>query len=99
NAMRFFMKHVSSRAANADNNRILTGRDINEIEFTPPIHANSVLGLTGRVILTGNAYEVKAMLSAAATGHSGCMVIPSPVLDHDTWQRIRLLMGEMMDAK
>ncbi|EFN8393607.1 hypothetical protein EB653_25595 [Escherichia coli] len=49
------MKHVSSRAANADNNRILTGRDINEIEFTPPIHANSVLGLTGRVILTGNA--------------------------------------------
>ncbi|ELV0844825.1 hypothetical protein SFF68_005387, partial [Escherichia coli] len=55
--------------------------------------------LTGRVILTGNAYEVKAMLSAAATGHSGCMVIPSPVLDHDTWQRIRLLMGEMMDAK
>ncbi len=41
------MKHVSSRAANADNNRILTGWDINEIEFTPPIHANSVLGLTG----------------------------------------------------
>ncbi|HFO6885637.1 TPA: hypothetical protein ACHKVO_004782 [Escherichia coli] len=44
----------------------------------------------------GNADEVKAMLSAAATGHRGCMVTPSPVLTHDTWQRIRLLMGEMM---
>ncbi|EIO7351825.1 hypothetical protein LQ746_005070, partial [Escherichia coli] len=49
--------------------------------------------------LTGNADEVKAMLSAAATGHSGCMVTPSPVLAHDTWQRIHLLTGEMMDAK
>ncbi|MBL6147611.1 hypothetical protein JNB08_19085 [Escherichia coli] len=93
------MKHVSTRAANADNNRIVTGWNINEIAFTPPIHANSVLGWTGTVILTGNADEVKAMLSAAATGHSGCMVTPSPVLAHDTWQRIRLLMGKMMDAK
>ncbi|EEX2622724.1 hypothetical protein AAEW94_002679 [Escherichia coli] len=93
------MKHVSTRAANADNNRIVTGRDIYEIAFTPPIHANAVLGLTGTVILTGNAGEVKAFLSAAATGHSGCMVTPSPVLAHDTWLRIRLLMGEMMDAK
>ncbi|EPB2064491.1 hypothetical protein ACRCAF_002711 [Escherichia coli] len=93
------MKHLSPRAANADNNRIVTGRDIYEIAFTPPIHASSVLGLTGMLILTGNADEVKAMLSAAATGHSGCMVTPSPVLAHDTWQRIHLLTGEMMDAK
>ncbi|HIB5259660.1 TPA: hypothetical protein ACWW88_005420 [Escherichia coli] len=93
------MKHLSTRAANADNNRIVTGRDIYEIAFTPPIHASSVLGLTGMLILTGNADEVKAMLSAAATGHCACMVTPSPVLDHDTWLRIRLLMGEIRDAK
>lgn len=53
------MKHVSSRAANADNNRILTGRDINEIEFTPPIHANSVLGLTGRLSLLAMPTKLK----------------------------------------
>ncbi|EPI5089916.1 hypothetical protein ACTYWR_004099 [Escherichia coli] len=93
------MKHLSSRAATADNNRIVTIEDVYTIAFTPPIHASSVLGLTGMLILTGNADEVKAMLSAAATGHSGCMVTPSPVLAHDTWQRIHLLTGEMMDAK
>ena len=48
------MKHVSTRAANADNNRIVTGRDIYEIAFTPPIHTTN--SRQRRVGVDGDGY-------------------------------------------
>ncbi|EGW99278.1 TPA: hypothetical protein PPE00_002090 [Escherichia coli] len=46
-----------------------------------------------------SASDAKRFLDTLVTGHCACMVTPSPVLDHDTWLRIRLLMGEIRDAK
>ncbi|HHZ4072928.1 TPA: hypothetical protein ACWCEX_002294 [Escherichia coli] len=96
------MKHLSSRAATADNNRIVTIEDVYTIAFSQPIHTESALGQRWMLIHTGeyeSASDAKRFLDTLVTGHSGCMVTPSPVLAHDTWQRIHLLTGEMMDAK
>ncbi|EJX5396447.1 hypothetical protein OD994_004141 [Escherichia coli] len=46
-----------------------------------------------------SASDAKRFLDTLVTGHCACMVTPSPVLDHDIWLRIRLLMGEIRDAK
>ena len=63
------MKHLSSRAANADNNRILMAGTFNEIEFSPTNSHQSALGLKGMLIHTGgNANDVKTILYAAIPG-------------------------------
>lgn len=41
------MKHLSSRAATADNNRIVTIEDVYTIAFSQPIHTESALGQGG----------------------------------------------------
>ena len=38
------MKHLSSHAATADNNRIVTIEDVYTIAFSQPIHTESALG-------------------------------------------------------
>lgn len=91
------MKQLSTRAADADNNRIVTIEDVHEIAFTEPTRAESALGLTGTVIHIGecaNADEAKAFLDAFNTGHCGCMVTPPSEPDDGTLQRIRRLMDE-----
>lgn len=94
------MKQLSTRAADADNNRIVTIEDVHEIAFTEPTRAESALGLTGTVIHIGecaNADEAKAFLDALITGHVGCLVTPPFVPDENTLQRTRRLMGEECD--
>ncbi|EKN2336409.1 hypothetical protein PWV83_004518 [Escherichia coli] len=96
------MKHLSPRAATADNNRIVTIEDVYTIAFSQPIHTESALGQRWMLIHTGeyeSASDAKRFLDPLAIGHCACMVTPSPVLEHDTWLHIRLLMGEIRDAK
>ncbi|HIA7191220.1 TPA: hypothetical protein ACWR4Q_005660 [Escherichia coli] len=76
--------------------------DVYTIAFSQPIHTESALGQRWMLIHTGeyeSANDAKRFLDTLAIGHCACMVTPSPVLDHDTWLHIRLLMGEIRDAK
>ncbi|HHS8533716.1 TPA: hypothetical protein ACTU9V_004496, partial [Escherichia coli] len=64
-------------------------------------HSRNQFTPNQRWIHTGeyeSASDAKRFLDTLVTGHCACMVTPSPVLDHDTWLRIRLLMGEIRDA-
>ena len=96
------MKHLSSRAATADNNRIVTIEDVYTIAFSQPIHTESALGQRWMLIHTGeyeSASDAKRFLDTLVTGHCACMVTPSPVLDHDRLMVIGLMMGEIRDPK
>lgn len=94
------MKQLSTRAAHADNNRIITIGDIDEIEITAQARAESALSQAKVAIHIGeciNAEEAKVFLAALNTGHCGCLVTPPMVTDDDTLQRIRRLMDEECD--
>lgn len=94
------MKQLSTRAAHADNNRIVTIEDVHEIAITAQTRAASALSQAKTVIHIGeciNADEANAFLAALNTGHCGCLVTPPFVPDDDTLQRIRRLMDEESD--